>query len=117
MDDNKYNYRVPSKAGAWALLILASIIALVDVYFWLPVYRACQAANHNVLEVIKSSTKAFALFAGLFAVFFIISVISNIKFNRCRRFWGPGFGIFLGRLTILLEYAAFAVSIIALFIG
>lgn len=117
MDDNKYNYKVPSKAGAWALLIIASIIALVSVYFWLPVYRACQAANHNVLEVIKSSTKAFALYAGLFAVFFIISVISNIKFNRCRRYWGPGFGIFLGRLIILLEYAAFAVSIVALFIG
>jgi len=115
--DERYNYKIPSKGGAWALLILASIIALVDVYFWLPFYRACQANGHNVVAAIQANMTQFALFAGLFAVFFLFSVFANIKFSKCKRFWGPGFGIFLGRFTILLEYAAYAFAVIALFIA
>ena len=117
MDDERYEYKVPSKAGAWVLLILALIAALIDVYFWLPVYRACQASNHNVMEVIKTHTKATALFIGVFAVYFLFSLLANIKFSRCRKYWGPGFGIVLGRIFILLSYAAYAIAIIALFIG
>ena len=115
--DERYNYSVPSKGGAWALLILASIVALVDVYFWLPFYRACQATNHNVLAAIQANVQQFALFAGLFAVFFLFTIFASVSFSRCRKFWGPGFGIFLGRFTILLEYAAYAFAIIALFIA
>lgn len=115
--DERYNYKVPSRGGAWALLIFASIIALADVYFWLPFYRACQAMDHNVLAAIKANVKTFALFAGVFAVFFLFSLLANIKFSRCKRFWGGGFGIFLGRLIILLEYAAYAFAVIALFIA
>ena len=115
---NRRDYdRIPSKGGAWALLIFASIIALVDVYFWLPFYRICQSLNHNVLEAIKTNVQTFAIFAGIAAAFFLFSLLANIKFSRCRRFWGPGFGIFLGRLIILLEYAAYAFAIIAFFIA
>jgi len=115
--DDRYEYKLPSRAGAWGLLVFASIIAAVDVYFWLPFYRACQALNHNVLEAIKTNVQSFALFAGIAAVYFIFSIIANVKFSRCSRFFGPSFGGILGRLLILIEYAAYAFAIIALFIA
>ena len=116
-DYNSPYAKYPSKGGAWAWLIFASIIALVDVYFWLPVYRACQANGHDVLGAIKGDIKSFALFAGVFAVYFIFSVIANVKFSRCNKFWGVSFGRILGKIIIFLEYAVYAFSIVAFFIG
>ena len=115
MDEN-YDIKIPSKAGAWALLIFSSIIALVDVYFWLPFFRTCQAYDHNILLAIKDATKQFALFAGIAFVYFVFNTIANIKFSHCRKFWGPSFGNFVARVIIILEYAAYAFAIVALFV-
>ena len=105
----------PTRTGAWVMLIFASIAALVDVYFWLPIYRACQAANHNVLSVVKSNTRATALFILVAFVFFFFSIIASIKFSKAGKFWGRSFGGFLGRLVILLEYAVYVFAILLLF--
>ena len=87
--DDKYNMKKPpSRLSAWVILIFASIAALVDAMVWLPFYRVCQANGHNVLAAIKTNTKAFALFAGLAAVFFVFWIIANIKFSKAKRFRG-----------------------------
>ena len=111
MSDQYMDRLPPKRTGAWVALIFASIIALVDVYFWLPFFRACQANNHNVLAAIQTNMKTFALFAGVAAVFFVFSTIANVKFSRAKRFWGGSFGGFLGRFIIILEYAAYAAAI------
>ena len=116
---NPYDPRyeiMPSKGGAWGLLIFASIIALVDVYFWLPFYRACTANGHNVLAAIQADIKTFALFAGFFVVYLILSIVANVKFSKCSKFYGVSFGSIFARIIILLEYAAYAFAIICLFI-
>ena len=121
---NPYDYnpygapyqKVPSKGAAWAWLIFATIIALVDVYFWLPFARACAANNHNVLATIQAYPLGFAAFAGIAAVFFIFSVIANVKFSRCSKFWGRSFGGFLGKFLIFLEYLAYVGAVLLFFI-
>ena len=112
---NPYGVKVPSKGGAWAVFIIASILAAVDLWFWLPVYHACTDNGHQVLAYIQGNVKDFALFAGFFAGFLLFSIIAFVKFCKCAKFWGVGFGTILGRIFILLEYAAYAFAILCLF--
>ena len=114
--DDRYDYKLPSRGAAWAVLIFAFIFATIDVYFWFLFYKACQATNHDVLVAIKNNSKTFALFAGFAVLYLIFSTIANVKLSRCKRFWGRGFGIFAGRFLILLSYFAYAAAIIFLFV-
>ena len=105
----------PRRGTPWAFLIISSIIALVDVYFWLPFYRACQAYDHNIFKAMDEYTKAFAIFAGIALVFFVFSVITLISFAKIKKFWGRSFGNFLGKLILFLEYAAYVVAVLLFF--
>ena len=120
MENYDYDYgfdyqEPPKKVGAWVFLILATIVALANVYFWLPFYRACQGLDHNVLQAIKDYTKVFALHIVFMAGFFVLSTVSNVKFSRAKRFYGRSAGGIIGRIIILLEYAIYVFSVVLLF--
>ena len=107
--------KIPGRTGAWIALILGSIVALASVFFWLPFWRQCQALDHNVMAAIQANMEKFAIYVSMAAIFLVFSIIASVKFSRAGKFWGPSFSGFLGRFIILLEYAAYAFSVVALF--
>ena len=114
--DFDYGYeQPPRKAVAWVFLILATIVALVNVYFWLPFYRACQGLDHNVLQAIKSYTKVFALHVAFMGGYFILSTVANVKFSKAKKFYGRTAGGIIGRILILIEYVIYIFSVVLLF--
>lgn len=108
---------IPGKVAPWVLLIIGTIIALVSAYFYIPFYRACQALDCNVKKAISDYTIVFVKFAATSGGYFFFSILANIKFSRCSRFWGPGFGNIFGRVLIYIEYALYAFAIVSLFIA
>ena len=114
---DRYYDDIPGKGAPWVLLILTSIIALVSAFFWLPFYRACQAYNHDVMKALKDYTVVAVKFGAFALAFFVFSIITNVKFSRCAKFYGPSFGNIFGRIIVFLEYATYAFAIIALFIA
>ena len=107
---------VPRKRGAWIILILATIFALLDALVYIKLYRVVGSLNGDIVTAIKEHVKLFAAFVGFALFYFVLSTISNVKFSVNKRTWGMTFGGVIGRGIIILEYVAYALAIIFLLV-
>ena len=109
-------YEIRKTKGGWVFLILATIALLGCLYPWLKLNAAIKELDKNVLAAIKANALQFVLFCGLAVVWFIFTIVSNVRFSRRRRIFGFNFGSMLGRFFLLGEYAAFVILIVVWFI-
>ena len=97
-------------------IILATIVVLIDLLFYMKFYHAMKDYGLNFIEAFKGSKTYFVAFFFTTIVWLVLSIMAIVKYGRLNRDYGVNAWRVLADIFIFAQYVCFAGLIVFLFV-
>ena len=104
------------RRSAAVFLIVATIVILIDMIFYIRFYQCLKDCNHDFLQTFRSATVYSIAFIFGTVVWLVLSIETLVKFRRLNIALGSNFGRVMGALIIVGEYIGYIAAIVLLFV-